>query len=88
MPYYCVQSRPQAGPMRTYWVQAKSADLARTLVGEMHYRAAAALALNIAAAVDARDETLFDCIQDDTRKPPAGLIYSDTERPIAIKVSG
>jgi hypothetical protein len=77
MSYYCVQSRSQAGPIRTYWVQAKSAALARTLV-----------ALNVAAAVDARDETLFDCIQDDTRKPPAGLIYSDTERPIAIKVSG
>ena len=77
MPYYCVQSRSQAGPMRTYWVQAKSAALARTLV-----------ALNVATAVEARDETLFDCIQDDTRKPPAGLIYSDTERPIAIKVSG
>jgi hypothetical protein len=77
MPYYCVQSRSQAGPMRTYWVQAKSAALARMLV-----------ALNVAAAVDARDETLFDCILDDTRKPPAGLIYSDTERPIAIKVFG
>lgn len=77
MSYYCVQSRSQAGPMRTYWVQAKSAALARTLV-----------ALNVAAAVDARNETLFDCISDDTRKPPAGLIYSDTERPIAIKVFG
>lgn len=77
MAYFCVQSRATAGPMRTYWVQAKSAALARMLV-----------ALNVAAAVDARDESLFDCIQDDTRKPPAGLIYSDTERPIAITVSG
>jgi hypothetical protein len=51
--------------------------LARTLV-----------ALNVAAAVDARDETPFDCTQDDTRKPPAGLIYRDAEGPIAIKVSG
>jgi hypothetical protein len=62
--------------MPRYWVQANSADVARTLV-----------ALNVAAAIDARDETLFDCIQDDTRKPPAGLICSDTEGPIAIKVS-
>ena len=77
MPYYCVQSRSQAGPMRTYWVQADSAKAARTLV-----------ALNVAAAVEARNETLFDCILDDTRKPPAGLIYSDTERPIAIKALG
>jgi hypothetical protein len=38
-----------------YWVQANSADVARTLV-----------ALNVAAAVDARDETLFDCTQDET----------------------
>lgn len=77
MPYYCVQSRSGAGPMRTYWVQAESADSARTLV-----------ALNVAAAVEARDETLFDCIRDDTRTPPLGLIYSDTGRPIAIKVLG
>lgn len=61
--------------MRTYWVQADSAEAARTLV-----------ALNVAAAVEARDETLFDW--DDTRKPPAGLIYSDTERPVAIKALG
>ena len=63
--------------MRTYWVQADSTKAARTLV-----------ALNVAAAVEARDETLFDCIQDDTRKPPTGLIYSDTEKPIAIKALG
>ena len=77
MPYFCVQSRAAAGPMRTYWVQAQSTKAARALV-----------ALNVAAAVEARDETLFDCIQDDTRKPPVGLIYSDTERPIAIKALG
>lgn len=77
MSYFCVQSRAAAGPRRTYWIQADSTKAARTLV-----------ALNVAAAVEARDETLFDCIQDDTRKPPAGLIYSDTERPTAIKVSG
>ena len=77
MTYFCVQSRATAGPMRTYWVQADSAEAARTLVAQ-----------NVAVAVEARDETLFDCIQDDTRKPSAGLIYSDTERPIAIKVSG
>ena len=75
MAYYCVQSRSEAGPMRTYWVLAKSAQLARTLV-----------ALSVPAAVDARDEKLFDCMPDDTKTPPAGLIYSDTGGPIPIKV--
>lgn len=56
MSYFCVQSRAAAGPRRTYWVQADSTKAARTLV-----------ALNVAAAVEARDETLFDCIQDERR---------------------
>ena len=46
------------------------------------------VALNVAAAVEARDETQFDCIRDDTKAPPLGLIYSDTGSPIAIKVLG
>ena len=67
MPYYCVQSRAQAGPMQTYWVLAESPDDARKLV-----------ALNVASAAAAGDETLFDCLVDDTRTPPVGLIYSDS----------
>ena len=61
MPYYCVQSRTQAGPMRTYWVQAKSAALARTLV-----------ALNVAAAVDAvmrRCSIAYRTTQKASRRP-------------------
>ena len=77
MTYFCVQSRATAGPMRTYWVQADSAGAARTLV-----------ALNAPGASNVRDIALFDCLEDDTKTPPEGLIYSDTERPIAIKVSG
>ena len=73
MPYYCVQSRSQAGPMRTYWVRAKSAALARALV-----------ALNVPSAANARDAELFDCLLDDTKTPPEGLIYSDSEGPITI----
>jgi hypothetical protein len=63
--------------MRTYWVQADSAEAARRLV-----------ALNVAAAFGARDESLFDCIQDDTKTPPTGLIYTDHGGSIAIKTLG
>lgn len=75
MPYYCVQSRSHAGPMRTYWVHADSPDMARTLV-----------ALNAPSAIDALDEKLFDCLPDDTKTPPAGMIYSDSGGPIRITV--
>jgi hypothetical protein len=73
MPFYCVQSKASAGPMRTYWIDAKSVDQARTLV-----------ALNVASAANARDAALFDCMPDDTKRPPPGLIYSDSEGPTKI----
>lgn len=63
--------------MRTYWVHADSTDMARALV-----------ALNVPGAEDARDEKLFDCLADDTKTPPAGLIYSDSGGPITITVLG
>jgi hypothetical protein len=63
--------------MRTYWVHADSADMARTLV-----------ALNAPSAVDALDADLFDCMLDDTKTPPADMIYSDSGEPIAITVRG
>ena len=53
--------------MQTYWVLSKSANDARTLV-----------ALNVPDAAEARDETLFDCLVDDTKTPPVGMIYSDS----------
>ena len=74
MPYYSVQSRAGTGPMRTYWIEAESVEQARTLV-----------ALNAPAAANARDAKLFDCLEDDTKRPPEGLIYSDSDGPIAIK---
>jgi hypothetical protein len=73
MPYFSVQSRSGAGPMRTYWVHADSRKMARTLV-----------ALNVPGAAGARDEALFDCLEDDTKTPPEGLIFSDTGGPITI----
>jgi hypothetical protein len=73
MPCYCVQSRAEAGP--AFWVHAASKDLARKLV-----------ALNVSDAVDARNERLFDCFPDDTKTPPAGLIYRDGGAPITIAV--
>ena len=73
MPFYCVQSKASAGPMRTYWIDAKSVDQARTLV-----------ALHVASAANARDATLFDCMLDDTKRPPPGLIYSHSEGPTKI----
>jgi len=66
MPFYCVQSKASAGPMRTYWIDAKSVDQARTLV-----------ALNVASAANARDAALFDCMLDDTKKTAA---RSDLQR--------
>ena len=75
MPCYCVQSRAEAGPMQTFWVHAASKDSARKLV-----------ALNISEAVDARNERLFDCFPDETKRPPAGLIYRDGGAPITIAV--
>ena len=73
MPYYCVQSRAAAGPMRNYWVDADSEGQARTLV-----------ALNVSSAANARDAALFDCLLDDTKTPPKGVIHSDSEGPIRI----
>lgn len=76
MSYYCVQSRAKAGPMQTYWVLAKSADDARKLV-----------ALNVPSAAGACDKTLFDCLFDDTRTPPVGLIYSDNGGSFTISIT-
>lgn len=76
MSYYCVQSRSQAGPMQTFWVLAKSANDARTLV-----------ALNVPSAAGARDKKLFDCLVDDTRTPPVGLIYGDNGGWFAISIT-
>jgi len=77
MPYFCVQSRSGAGPMQTYWVHADSRKMARTLV-----------ALNVPGAGGARDESLFDCLEDDTKTPPEDLIFSDSGGPITIIVFG
>ena len=76
MPYYCVQSRAKAGPMQTYWVLAESPDEARTLV-----------ALNVASAAAARDEALFDCLVDDTRTPPVGMIHSDSGEAFMVSLT-
>jgi hypothetical protein len=59
--------------MRTYWLHADSEPQARTLV-----------ALNVPSAANARDAALFDCLLDDTKTPPDGLIHSDSEGPIPI----
>jgi hypothetical protein len=59
--------------MQTYWIDAESAEQARTLV-----------ALNVPAAANARDTTLFDCLVDDTKRPPEGVIYCASEGPLAI----
>jgi hypothetical protein len=63
--------------MQTYWIQADSAQAARALV-----------ALNVSGASNARDKRAFDCFEDDTKAPPAGLIYSDTGGPITISLLG
>ena len=76
MSYYCVQSRAKAGPMQTFWVLAKSADDARTLV-----------ALNVSSASGARDKKLFDCLVDDTRTPPVGVIYGDNGGSFTISIT-
>jgi hypothetical protein len=75
MPYYCVQSRASTGPMQTYWVHADSPNAARGMV-----------ALNVSGANTARDNKLFDCFEDDTKRPPSGMIYSDTRGPIPIMI--
>jgi hypothetical protein len=75
MPYYCVQTRATAGPMQTYWILADSAEAARALV-----------ALNVPGAVHARDMMIFDCLQDDAKTPPVGLIYRDTGGPFTITI--
>jgi len=54
--------------MRTYWVRADSNEMARTLV-----------ALNVPGAAGACDEALFDCLEDNTKTPPEGVIFSDSE---------
>jgi hypothetical protein len=42
------------------------------------------VALNVPGAAGARDEALFDCLEDDTKTPHEGLILSDTGGPITI----
>jgi len=42
--------------------------MARTLV-----------ALNVPGAAGACDEALFDCLEDNTKTPPEGVIFSDSE---------
>ena len=74
--YYSVQSRAKVGPMQTYWVRATSAGDARTLV-----------ALNVPLAAAARDKKLFDCLVDDTRTPPVGLIYGDNGGSFTISIT-
>ena len=54
-----------------------SRKMARTLV-----------ALNVPAAGGARDEALFDCLEDDTKTPPEDLVFSDSGGPITIIVFG
>ncbi len=61
--------------MRTYWVLAASATIARALV-----------ALNVPAASNARDDKAFDCLEDDTRMPPADIICCDNGEPIAVTI--
>jgi hypothetical protein len=61
--------------MQTYWILADSAEAARALV-----------ALNVPGAVHARDQMIFDCLQDDAKTPPVGLIYSDTGGPFTITI--
>ena len=77
MPYYCVRSISPTAPEEAFWVRAKSADIARQLV-----------ALNVSWARAARDGRLFRCYQDETKKPPAGMIHSDHRGPIPIALLG
>jgi hypothetical protein len=75
MPFYCVQSRATTGPMQTYWIHADSPGTARCLV-----------ALNVPGAIMARDNKRFDCFEDDTKRPPSGMIYSDVRGPVPIMI--
>jgi hypothetical protein len=77
MPYYCVRSISLTAPLATYWVWAESADMARKLV-----------ALNVSGAISACDGRAFQCYEDETKKPPAGVIYSDIGDPITISFPG
>jgi hypothetical protein len=76
MPYYGVQSRATAGQMQTYWIEAESVEQTRTLV-----------ALNVPAAANARDTTLFDCLVGDTKRLPEGVIYRGSEGPLPSRAS-
>jgi hypothetical protein len=64
-------------PAVAYWVWADSADIARELV-----------ALNVGGAISARDGRVFQCYENDTMKPPPGIIYSDSRGPIPISFLG
>jgi hypothetical protein len=77
MPYYCVRSISLIAPAATYWVWADSADMARKLV-----------ALNVPGAIGSRDGRKFQCYEDETKKPPSDMIYSDNRGPIPITFPG
>lgn len=72
MPHYCVWSDDDPEG-EAYWVLAPSCQVARHLV-----------ALNVDTARQANDPNAFDCLQDDKKNPPEGLIYRQLNGPIAI----
>jgi hypothetical protein len=46
------------------------------------------VALNVSGAISACDGRAFQCYEDETKKPPAGVIYSDIGDPITISFPG
>lgn len=76
MLYYFIQSRATTGPIQTYGVHADS------------WTARALIAFNVASTHGARNDKLFDCLEDNTKTPPPGMIYSDTRGPIPIMILG
>ena len=73
MPNFCIQAVGGADTER-YWVNAESEREARRLV-----------ALNAVGLAAAEDVSLFSCVQDVTKTPPATSIYRSDFGPIVIE---
>jgi hypothetical protein len=69
MRHYLVLPRRDVAHADSYWVLAPSQEEARRLV-----------ALNVPGASGAADDDAFECVLNDQRQPPPGLIYTQIDR--------
>ena len=71
--YYCIWDK-LARSVDTYWVDARSHVEARRLI-----------AASVPEASRARNVDEFECVLNDDKEPPLGMIYCRLNGPVAVK---